>query len=49
MKKYGVKNFSISVLEECENERLNEQEKYWIKIKDSYYNGYNLTFGGDGY
>lgn len=49
MKKYGVENFSISVLEECENERLNEQEKYWIKIKDSYYNGYNLTFGGDGY
>lgn len=49
MKKYGVENFSVSILEKCQNEELNFREKYWIKQKDSYYNGYNLTFGGDGY
>lgn len=43
-RKYGLKNFSFQVLEECSVEQLNEKENYWIK----YYNssgrlGYNQT------
>ena len=50
MIKYGVENFSIEVLEECETEeRLNEREIFWIaKINCKHPNGYNLTDGGDG-
>lgn len=51
MKKHGVENFTIEELEECPNEKLNEREKYWILIKNSYYineKGYNLTYGGEG-
>lgn len=28
---------------------LNEREIYWIKFYDSFFNGYNMTLGGDGY
>ena len=48
MQKYGVENFTFTILEECSQEELNEKEKFWI----SYYNstdktkGYNLTKGG---
>lgn len=44
--KYGRKNFSIELLEECNIEDLNQREQYWIKKYDSYNNGYNLTLGG---
>ena len=53
IKKYGIKNIKIEVLEEikCE-ERLfmREREKYWIKHYNSlvHNNGYNLSEGGDG-
>lgn len=49
--KYGTDNFTFEVIEECEKNKLNEREKFWI----SYYNsnnknfGYNLTPGGDGF
>ena len=53
MRKYGIENFSISLLEEVEDNLLEEREQYWIKEKntcilepDGY--GYNLTFGGEG-
>lgn len=49
MKKYGADNFFISVIEQCSNEDLNVRERFWIAKENSYYNGYNLTFGGDGY
>lgn len=49
MRKYGIENFNIEVLEECSNEELNIRERYWIKRFDSFgKNGYNLTVGGDG-
>ena len=51
IKKYGRKNFSREIIENCETkEKLSEREKYWI----SYYNAvespnyYNITDGGDG-
>ena len=50
IRKYGVENFSIEILEQCETlEQLNKREIFWI----AYFNckkpnGYNLTDGGDG-
>ena len=45
--KYGVENFTFEVLEECEKERLNELEKYYIKLYHSFGEGYNLCPGGN--
>lgn len=45
-KKYGLENFSFVPIEEVENEKLDEREKYWINYYDSYKNGYNMTLGG---
>lgn len=47
IRKYGIENFSINILEECEKEKLNEREVYWIKFYDTYNNGYNKTSGGN--
>lgn len=46
-RKYGISNFTIELLEECENDKLNEREIWWIEYYNSYYNGYNLTLGGE--
>ena len=43
IRKYGLKNFSFEVLEECEIEQLNEKESYWINYFNSQKNGYNET------
>ena len=48
MKKYGVENFSISLIEEVPIDVLSEREFYWIEQYSSYRNGYNATKGGDG-
>ena len=48
MYKYGVENFTIEVIEECDNSILNEREIYWIKYYNSYKHGYNATIGGLG-
>lgn len=47
IRKYGIENFIFEVLEECKIEELNEKEKYYIKLYNSYFEGYNLTLGGD--
>lgn len=47
IRKYGEKQFYIELLETVPYEQLNERERYWIKQYDSYYHGYNSTFGGD--
>ena len=49
MRKYGIDNFQIEQLEEIPNDNLNERECYWINFYDSYKNGYNATFGGNGH
>lgn len=46
IRKYGIKNFSFTILEECRKEELNEKERYWIQHFNSYGTGYNLTSGG---
>ena len=44
--KYGIENFNCEVVEEIDNSKLDEREKYWIEYYDSYFNGYNSTLGG---
>ena len=46
MRKYGVDNFSISIVEEVENKLLNERESFWINFFNTFECGYNLTTGG---
>ena len=45
-KKYGIENFTFEEIEEVSNELLDEREKYWIKVYNSYYDGYNSTIRG---
>jgi len=50
MRKYGVNNFSIELIEDVnDNQLLNEKEKYWIKQLHTHISeqGYNLTWGGE--
>lgn len=44
--RYGREAFEIYQLTECNNDELNEKEKYYIQLYDSFNNGYNLTPGG---
>lgn len=46
--KYGIENFSIEILEECNIEDLSSKEIFYIAKYDTFNNGYNLTIGGDG-
>ena len=46
MRKYGIHNFKVELIEETD--RPNEREIYWIEQKRSFKNGYNATLGGDG-
>lgn len=48
MRKYGIDNFYIEMIEQCDDNLLNEREIYWINKLDTYKNGYNSTTGGDG-
>ena len=47
LKKYGEKNFSFKILEECSSiSELNDREQYWIKKYNTLApNGYNLNTG----
>lgn len=49
-KKYGIENFDFEIIEECESNLLNEREKFWIGIYNSFDRnfGYNKTLGGAG-
>ena len=48
LRKYGLDNFVYCVLEDnILRENLNLKEIEWIEYYDSFYNGYNLTTGGD--
>jgi len=47
-RKYGIENFSFSIVEEITDEKLRfERERYWIKYYNSYKDGYNETLGGE--
>ena len=46
-RKYGIENFELEILEECEIKNLDEREQYWIKELNSMSpNGYNILPGG---
>jgi group I intron endonuclease len=48
IKKYGIGCWKLEVLEMISSiELLNEREIYWIAYYNTYYNGYNMTTGGD--
>lgn len=49
IRKYGLKNFTFSIIEECDSELLNDREKYWISYYNSFNNGYNNNKGGNCY
>lgn len=46
IQKYGIVNFSFSILEECSKEQLNDKEIYWIEYYNSIEDGYNMISGG---
>jgi group I intron endonuclease len=47
-KKYGIENFTIEVVEECNKKIMFIKEIEYIKEYDSYYTGLNSTKGGEG-
>ena len=48
MRKYGIENFSIEQLIECEEKYLESYEIMFIDKYNTYHNGYNAIRGGDG-
>lgn len=46
LKSIGVENFTFEIIEECEPDRLDEQEKFWISYFKAQEFGYNATKGG---
>ena len=48
IRKYGEDTFNIELIEQCDNQDLDNREKYWISYYNSYNNGYNMTIGGEG-
>lgn len=50
IQRLGWENFTVTVLETCPIELLNEREIFWIaELKTKYPDGYNLTSGGSGF
>ena len=49
IRKYGEVNFLFEILEECQDDDVNERERFWVKQLDSFnsLHGYNLTSGGE--
>ena len=48
IRKYGIENFKIELLEECTSKDLSQRECYWIDYYQTFSKGYNATLGGDG-
>lgn len=46
--KYGADNFTVETLEECDFEKLNSREIFYIAKFNTFYDGYNSTIGGEG-
>lgn len=53
MEKYGVEHFAMEGIEKCAEitkkdliKKLDDREKYYINLFDTFNNGYNLTKGG---
>ena len=49
IRKYGEESFEWKTIKKCKSiEELNQFEKVFITIYDTFCNGYNMTEGGDG-
>lgn len=48
MRTHGIDKFTISTLEECHEDVLNDRERHWINELRTHIDGYNLTEGGEG-
>ncbi len=48
IQKYGLDCFLFEVIEEVDNDLLNERERFFIALFNSFEQGYNNTTGGDG-
>jgi group I intron endonuclease len=48
IRKYGVKNFNIELIEECDISLIYEREKHYINEFKTYEYGLNSTIGGEG-
>lgn len=49
LRKYGIENFTFTILKTCDQESLNYWEEYYIKeLKTQVPNGYNVASGGQG-
>ena len=49
MRKLGIENFTISKIEDCDVNKLDEREMFWIAKHNSFKEGYNATLGGQGF
>ena len=49
LRKYGLENFTVEVLEFCCPEELDEKEKYYVAKYNTYHTGYNSTEGGQSW
>jgi len=48
MRKYGLEVFTLTIIEECSPEKLNEREAYYIQLYNSITpNGYNILESSD--
>lgn len=48
IRKYGIEDFTHQILWEGNDNECGEMEKHYIKLYNTYKNGYNMTEGGDG-
>ena len=46
--KYGIENFIFEIIEQCPRKKLDERERFYIKLLDAqnFIYGYNMTSGG---
>lgn len=49
LRKYGVKSFVVCQVEECDDNYLDERERYWIKYYRSSETGYNIYKSSNQY
>ena len=42
MKKFGVKNFTFELIEECTQDKLNQREDYWQDFYNAKDYGYSI-------
>lgn len=48
IRKYGKENFEIMLIDECDLIHIYETEKKYIEMYNSFHNGMNSTYGGEG-